>query len=144
MTDRLGTPTLRAMRRIRPTVFLTCGWTSLGLGVAGLALPVLPTVPFLLLAAACFLRGSERRHHWLVSHPVLGPPIADYLAGRGLRRRAKAVALVTLWAGVLLSVFVFVPLLAVDLVLLGIATAVSLYIVRLPTCGAAEVDPVAD
>ena len=98
-------------------------------------------MPFLLLAAACFLRGSERRHRWLVSHPVFGPPIADYLSGRGLRPRAKAVALVSLWASVLLSVLAFVPHLAADLALLGVAAAVSVYILRLPTCRAAAGGP---
>jgi hypothetical protein len=120
--------------RIKPKVLLACGWTSLGLGAAGLVLPILPTVPFVLLAAACFLRGSERHYRWLVSHPVFGPHIADYHAGKGLRRRAKIVALVTLWASVLLSVLVFVPVLAADVAMLAVAAAVSVYILRLPTC----------
>ena len=67
-----------------------------------------------------------------------GPPIAGYLAGRGVRPRAKAVALSALWASVLLSVLAFVPLLAADVVLLCVAAAVSVYILRLPTCQAAE------
>ncbi|NLE23181.1 MAG: DUF454 domain-containing protein [Actinobacteria bacterium] len=133
MEDRSRTRTFKDVKRLRPTLFVACGWTSLGLGVAGLALPVLPTVPFVLLAAACFLRGSERRHRWLVSHPVFGPPIADYLAGRGLRPRAKAVALLALWTSVLLSVVAFVPLLAADVAMLVVAAAVSVYILRLPT-----------
>jgi len=119
--------------RIKPRLLLACGWTSLGLGAAGLVLPVLPTVPFVLLAAACFLRGSEKQYRWLVSHPVFGPHISDYLAGKGLRPRAKITALATLWASVLLSVLVFVPLLAADVVVLAIAAAVSVYILRLPT-----------
>jgi uncharacterized membrane protein YbaN (DUF454 family) len=119
--------------RIKPRLLLACGWTSLGLGAAGLVLPVLPTVPFVLLAAACFLRGSERHYRWLVSHPVFGPHIAGYLAGRGLRPRAKIAALATLWASVLLSVLVFIPLLAADVVVLAVAAAVSVYLLRLPT-----------
>ena len=122
------------MTRIKSRLLIACGWTSLGLGAAGLVLPVLPTVPFLLLAAACFLRGSERRYRWLVSHPVFGPHIAGYLAGRGLRPRVKLLALVTLWASVTLSVVVFVPLPAADVVVLAVAAVVSVYILRLPTC----------
>jgi Protein of unknown function (DUF454) len=68
-----------------------------------------------------------------VSHPVFGRHIADYLAGRGLRARAKVVALATLWTSVLLSVVVFVPLLMVDALLLAVASAVSVYLLRLPT-----------
>jgi uncharacterized membrane protein YbaN (DUF454 family) len=103
------------------------------MGAAGLVLPVLPTVPFVLLAAACFLRGSERHYRWLVSHPVFGPHVAEYLAGKGLRPRAKALALATLWAAVLVSVFAFVPLLAADVLLIAVATLVSVYILRLPS-----------
>jgi len=135
------------MSRVRSSILLVCGWTSLGLGVVGLAVPILPTVPFVLLAAACFVRSSERCHCWLVTHPVFGRHIADYLAGRGVALRAKIVALVTLWASVLLSVVLFVPLLAADVAMLAVAVAVTIYIVRLPTAdarGAAPQDPTRD
>lgn len=122
------------MQRVTRHVLLVCGWIALGLGALGLVLPVLPTVPFLLLAAACFLRSSERLHRWLVTHPVFGHHIDDYLAGRGVRARAKVTALMTLWASILLSVVLFVPLLWADITMLAIAAAVSLYILRLPTC----------
>jgi hypothetical protein len=128
------------VKTIKPRLFLVCGWAALGIGAAGLVLPVLPTVPFVLLAAACFVRGSERWHGWLVSHPTFGPQIADYLAGRGIRPHAKAVALLTLWASVLVTVLVIVPLLAADIALLVVAAAVSAYILRLPTCRARGTD----
>jgi hypothetical protein len=132
------------MRDLKPRLLVACGWILLALAVAGMVLPLLPTVPFVLLAAACFLRSSERRHRWLVSHPVFGPPIAGYLAGRGLSLRAKAVALVSLWVSVLFSAGVFVPLLAADAVLLAVAVAVTACILRLPTRRAAAGDPGAD
>jgi uncharacterized membrane protein YbaN (DUF454 family) len=126
------------MRPLLHRLLFVCGWTALGLGVVGVVVPVLPTVPFLLLAAACFLRSSPRWHGWLVTHPVFGRHIADYLAGRGLRPQAKIVALATLWASVLLSVVWFVPVLAVDVLLTAIAVAVSVYILRLPTAAGGE------
>lgn len=115
-------------------LLLACGWASLGLGALGIVVPVLPTVPFLLLAAACFMRSSSRWHGWLVSHPVFGRHIDDYLARGCLAARTKVVALTTLWASVLLSVLAFVPLLPIDLLLLAIAAAVSVYLLRIPTC----------
>jgi uncharacterized membrane protein YbaN (DUF454 family) len=112
---------------------LICGWVALGLALLGIALPVLPTTPFVLLAAACFLRSSDRLHAWLIASPRFGPHINDYLEGRGLRHRTKVVALVMLWGSVGSSVHFFVHLLAVDLLILSIAAAVTVYIVRLPT-----------
>lgn len=122
------------MQHLRRHLLLACGWAFLGLGALGLALPVLPTAPFVLLAAACFMRSSERLHGWLVGHQVFGRHIRDYLAGRGLQSRTKTVALTTLWASVLASVVFVVPHLAVDLLLIAIAAAVSVYLLRLPTC----------
>jgi uncharacterized membrane protein YbaN (DUF454 family) len=129
------------MRSLKQRIIFACGWTALGAGVVGIAVPVLPTVPFVLLAAACFLRSSERWHGWLVAHPVFGPHIAGYLAGRGLRRRAKLLALATLWASVLLSAFLVVPILAADVAMIAVAAAVSVYLLRLPTAAKGDEAP---
>ncbi len=126
--------TFTAVKTLARHLLLTCGWLSLGVGALGLLVPVLPTAPFVLLAAACFLRSSERLHHWLISHPTFGCHVEDYLAGRGLQARTKVVALTTLWMSVLASAYFFVPLLAVDLLLIAIAASVSVYLLRLPTC----------
>jgi uncharacterized membrane protein YbaN (DUF454 family) len=125
--------TLSSMSAPLRYVLLICGWLALGLGMIGIVLPVLPTTPFVLLAAACFLRSSKKLHTWLVSSPRFGPHINNYLAGRGLRQRTKVVALVMLWASVLSSAHFFVSLLAVDLAMVAVAAAVSVYILRLPT-----------
>lgn len=122
------------MHSIARHTLLAAGWASLGLGALGLAVPVLPTAPFVLLAAACFMRSSERLHAWVVSHPLFGHHIEDYLAGRGLRARTKAVALTTLWGSVIASVVLWVPLLVIDLAIVATAAAVSAYVLRLPTC----------
>ena len=60
------------------TVWLILGFFFTGLAMIGVILPLLPTVPFLLLAAFCFARSSDRFHRWLVEHPTLGPPIRDW------------------------------------------------------------------
>jgi len=122
------------IRGLRKYVLLACGWLSFGLGIVGMFLPILPTAPFILLAAACFMRSSESLHRWLVEHPTFGIHIKDYLDGRGLRRRSKVVALLTLWASVSVSVLLLVPLLAIDIAIVVIAAAVTVYILRLPTC----------
>lgn len=114
------------------------GWFSIALGVIGIFVPVLPTVPFLLLAAACFARSSERFHSWLIDHKQLGPLISGYLSGTGMPLRAKISALVMIWLSILISAFLLVHLLWVRFLLLGIAACLTFYLLRLPTAPPAE------
>lgn len=72
-------------------------WASLGLicvalAAIGVVLPLLPTVPFLLLAAFLFARSSSRLHHWLLTHPTFGPFINDWNSSGAIRPRAKQFA----------------------------------------------------
>ncbi len=80
---------------MRAAYYVT-GWMCVGLAVLGVALPLLPTVPFLLLAALCFARASPAAHDWLVNHPRLGPPIADWRAHGAIRPRAKRLAVASM------------------------------------------------
>ncbi len=89
--------------------FFILGLVSLALGVIGMALPLLPTVPFLLLAAFSFARSSEKFHSWLVLHPRLGPPIADWRANGVIRRRVKWMASASIIAAFVVSVLIGVP-----------------------------------
>ncbi|MCQ4347946.1 YbaN family protein [Pseudomonas stutzeri] len=115
-------------------LLLGIGWSSVALGVIGIFLPVLPTTPFLLLAAACFVRSSRRVYLWLVTHPRLGPWIRDYLDGQGIPIRAKSWAIGLMWTSILLSCYL-VPLLAARLFMLTSAVLVTLYILRQKTLG---------
>lgn len=115
-------------------LLLGIGWISVALGVIGIFLPVLPTTPFLLLAAACFVRSSRRVYIWLVTHPRLGPWIRDYLDGEGIPLKAKAWAIGLMWTSILLSCYL-VPLLPARLFMLTSAVLVTVYILRQKTLG---------
>lgn len=84
-------------------LWVLCGGLSLAVGIVGMFLPLVPTVPLLLLAAFCFARSSERLHHWLVTHPTLGPPIEDWNRRGAIRRRAKWLATASILAAFGLS-----------------------------------------
>lgn len=93
---------------MRPVWFM-CGGLSLIIGIIGIPVPGLPTVPLLLLAAFCFARSSDRAHNWLVTHPKLGPPIADWNRSGAIRRPAKIAASVCIAASLLISILLGIP-----------------------------------
>lgn len=79
-------------------VWAFCGILSLCFGALGVLLPLLPTVPFMLLAAFCFARSSPQLHSWLLSHPTFGPPIVNWQERGAISRRAKIAATVSIAA----------------------------------------------
>jgi len=121
-----ASPLLRAL-------LFAVGVLSTALGVLGIFLPLLPTVPLLLLAAACFARSSPRCYTWLLDHPRLGPMVSDYLDGNGIPLRAKVWAILLLWTSISLSTLLLVPILPVKLTLFAVAIGVTIYLLRLPT-----------
>lgn len=118
-------------------LLFAAGSLSVALGVLGLFLPLLPTTPFMLLAAACYSRSSSRFYGWITAHPRFGPIIADYLAGKGLPRKARRLALAMLWLGVGFGCY-SVALLWAQLAMLATAIGVSWYLISLPTVPEAE------
>lgn len=118
--------------RALQVAFTIAGLCCTALGVLGIFIPLLPTVPFLLLAAACFARGSERFHNRLMEHPQLGPLVRSYLDGQGIPMRAKFVSIGLIWVTVPASAMLFVPLFWAKLILILIALCVSIYLLRLP------------
>lgn len=107
------------------------GLLSLAAGIVGIALPLLPTTPFLLLAAYCFARGSKRLHDWLVHHPRLGPPIHDWQRHGAISRRAKQLAMASIVAVLALSYLFGAPT-RVIIIQIVVLSAVSLFILTRP------------
>ena len=114
-------------------VLICCGWVSIVSGVLGIFLPLVPTIPFLLLAAACFARSSDRFHTWLVEHNHLGPLVRNYLNDGSVPLRAKQIAIGMVWVSFPASAFLFVPAVWAKIVLLTIAGGITLYLLGLPT-----------
>ena len=88
-TNTLAPATITQPSPIKRVVLLTVGWLSIALAIVGIPLPVLPTTPFLILAAACFVRTSPRLHERLLSDKRFGPLLAKWQARRSIPRYAK-------------------------------------------------------
>jgi len=127
---------------VKKTLYNIAGTVALLLGILGIFLPLLPTTPFLLLASACYMRGSERMHRWLMNQRHLGPYLRNFQAGRGIPLRAKITALAVMWTSLTLSIWI-VPLLWVRLLLLVPGIAVTVYLFRMRTLDSAT-DPALD
>jgi len=119
------------MNRATRVLFVALGMTFLALGAIGIVIPGLPTTPFLLLAAALFLRSSERLYRWLVGHRVFGRYIYSYLRYRAIDARAKAGTIAVLWAGIGVSIAVIDTLWVRALLgLVGLAVTAHILLLR--------------
>ena len=114
-------------------LFAGLGTLFILLGIAGAILPVLPTTPFMLLAAACYARASSRFYNWLLNNRTFGPTILEWRRHRSIPWRAKlvAIALMAVTLGISIAFFVPWPELQAALALFGLLLATYLY--RLPS-----------
>jgi uncharacterized membrane protein YbaN (DUF454 family) len=127
-------------RKLVRILWFIAGTICVVLGAFGIVLPILPTTPFLLAAAACYYKSSERMHRWLLNNKWFGEYIRNYTEGKGLTIKTKITALTMLWITIGVStVFMLDRLLPAQLVLpmqlimIAVAIAVSTHILRLPT-----------
>ena len=122
-----------ARNRLARLLWTTAGTLSLAVGVVGIILPVLPTTPFVLIAAACYLRGSKRMYDKLVKNRYVGGYLRDYMEGRGVSKRATVVSIASLWILILLSAVFATNDQIIRAVLIVVATAVTIHLLRLRT-----------
>lgn len=124
--------------KIKRVLFIVVGTLFLGIGGLGILLPIVPTTPFLLLAAACYARGSKRIHHWMMRNRVFGAFIRNYLERKGITPRQKGFTLVFLWVMITFTMFYMIEPIILRLFLFIIALAVSVHILKLPTLTSAS------
>lgn len=122
-------------------LLITGGTLCVVLGVIGIFLPIMPTTVFLLMAAACYARSSQRFYLKLVNNRLLGGYIRNHREGRGMRRRDKAVTLVLLWIGIGATMVWTVTALWLHAALLAIAIGVTIHVVKLPAFRAVLPEP---
>jgi uncharacterized membrane protein YbaN (DUF454 family) len=112
-------------------VLVVCGTLAVGLGVIGMFVPLMPTTVFLLLAAACYARSSDRFYQRLLASRWLGGYIRNSREGRGMTRREKATTLILLWAGIIASIVTSVDARWLQALLVLIAGGVTVHVARI-------------
>jgi uncharacterized membrane protein YbaN (DUF454 family) len=103
------------------------------LGIIGIILPILPTTPFLIVAAACYAKGSKRFYNWLVNNRLLGRYIKNYLENKGISMRAKIISISFLWATIIFSITLIIQILLIRIILIIVAIIITYHIISINT-----------
>lgn len=114
-------------------VLIAAGTIFVGLGTLGIFLPILPTTPFLLLAAACYARSSKRFYDRLINNKWFGAYIKNYREGKGIPLKVKVYTISLLWITILFSVFFVINIFWVRVVLILIAVGVTVHVLIIKT-----------
>ncbi|WP_130807826.1 YbaN family protein [Senegalia massiliensis] len=113
---------------MKKIILIIIGSLSLIFGTIGIILPVLPTTPFLLLSLACFVKSSDRLYKFILNNKYLAPYVSDYIKGNGIPLKAKKRAILLIWLTIGFSVIFVLDKLILRIMLLTIASTVSIYI----------------
>lgn len=117
--------------KVKRYIFIILGTLFVVTGIIGIFVPILPTTPFLLLAAACYLRGSKRFYDWLLNNKLFGSYFKNYLEGRGMPVRVKIFTITLLWTAIGISIWLTYPNYIVIAILALVAIGVTIHIVLL-------------
>lgn len=126
-------PRLLARTRGARIAWMALGWCAMLVGFIGVFLPVLPTTPFVLLAAPCFARGSPRFYFWLCSHRLFGPLLRDWQQHRSIPLRAKCLAIGMMWISMSVSAYLFHERQAILFTLLALTAILTITLASIPT-----------
>ena len=91
------------------TFWFICGFISMVIGLIGIPVPGLPTTPFMILAAACFGKSSQRFYDFIIQNKLFGHHVKNYREGKGIPKKSKPVILGTMWIFVLFAVLIAIP-----------------------------------
>lgn len=122
-----------ARSRVVRVLYGALGFLFLGLGIAGIFVPGLPTTINVILAAFFFFRSNERMYRWLITHPRFGPALRDYRAGLGIPLKAKIWAIVAIAVTFTVTIVLTIDSLWGALAMIALAGAISAYILTRPT-----------
>ena len=118
---------------IKKLLLVSFGTLSLIIGIIGIFIPLIPTTPFLLLAAACYIRGSKKFYNRLIKNRWLGEYIKNYQEGRGVPFNVKIITIIVLWLTIIISTIVFFSNSIIQIILFLIAIFITVHIIKIKT-----------
>jgi len=118
---------------LKRRLFVIAGTIALGTGIVGIIVPVLPTTPFLLLAAICYMRGSERLYNALLYNRFIGSYVRNYLEGRGMSLKMKIWTLSLLWVAIICTAVLATDSLPIRIILAVVLIGVTIHVLLIKT-----------
>jgi uncharacterized protein len=112
-------------------IYVIIGTLFLIIGVIGVFLPILPTTPFLLVAVACYAKGSKKLYDRLLNDRWIGIYIKNYREGKGIPLRGKVLSIFMLWFSISFSIVFFIHILFIRIMLIVIAVAVTIHLLKI-------------
>lgn len=117
------------LEKLKRKLLIVAGTISTAIGIVGIFVPILPTTPFLLLAAACYLRSSRKFYNWLLNNRFFGAYVRSYLQGRGMPLKIKVLTILLLWVTIACSSIFAVQALIIRVILVLVAIGVTVHII---------------
>lgn len=130
--EKMNNPKMIKNPVVRSVVFVF-GWVFVFLAMLGAILPLIPTTPFLLAAAASFYRSSDRFYHWIMTNKLFGHYLQDYKAGRGIPLHVKIMALSFSWLSTIVSIVFFIPWLWLKILVFALTSAITIHLLMIKT-----------
>ncbi|MFH2094441.1 MAG: YbaN family protein [Bacteroidota bacterium] len=124
---------LRHMVKVKKAILVFCGVLFVGLGFIGIVVPGLPTTPFMILAAFCFVKSSDKLYKWVTSNKLFGAKVKRFLDDRTLSLRSKIMCLSAMWFMTILSFIFLIGKMWIGILVGLVAVAGTLFILSIKT-----------
>ncbi len=131
--DKISNSNKKFLKQVQKALLVSIGTFFVGIGIIGIFVPILPTTPFLLLAAALYARSSQKFYKWLINNKYFGKYISNYREGKGIPLKIKIFAISILWITIGCSALIVVDIFFVRMILAIVAIGVTIYIIRIKT-----------
>ncbi|MBU4293630.1 MAG: YbaN family protein [Actinobacteria bacterium] len=131
--DKISDSSNKYLNRSKKILLIVAGTFFIGIGIIGIFIPILPTTPFILIAASLYARSSQKLYKWIINNKVFGRYIKNYREGKGIPLIIKISAIALLWITIGCSALFAVEILFIRIIMVLIALGVTVHIACIKT-----------